>query len=248
MLKIKEKFIKKIFFSNIMNIYEIKEKLSRYKQVFNINEISRITGIKKNVLSVYLERMEKKGLITRIEKGKYALTKNPFIIASHLVFPSYLSLTTAFYLHGTLSQVPTKLFVITTKKKQKLRVGNVEIIFISTRPKYMFGYRKQRFHGGYVFLADLEKAIVDSLLYLRYVRLSYIIDAIKTSSIDKLIEYAKRIDSEAVIRRMGYLLDKLGVKHSLKRKNKVVYKLNPSIKKKGKFNKKWYLYINEEIK
>jgi predicted transcriptional regulator of viral defense system len=63
----------------------------------------------------------------------------------------------------------------------------------------------------------------------------------------RLIEYARKSESEAVERRLGYLLDLIGVKHDIRPKNKTSYKLNPSIGEKGEFDNKWRIYVNEAI-
>lgn len=249
MLIIKERFINKGFFLCAMNLYEIKEKLKKQeKSVFNLNEISRITGKKKSIVSIYINRMQKKGWLFKLEKNKISITKDIFVVSSQLTFPSYLSLTTSLYLHNIIPQVIDKIYMITPKKKKKTEVFSTKVFFIKTSPKMMFGYRKIKKGEGFIFIADLEKTIIDCLLFLRYCRINDVVEAIKQADIEKLGNYLFMLKKESAIRRCGYLLDLLKIKHNLKKKTKTIYKLNPSSKKKGKFNNKWYLYINEEIK
>ena len=59
--------------------------------------------------------------------------------------------------------------------------------------------------------------------------------------------YALQMKSEAVISRLGVLLDTLEISTSLKRRSTTVYKLVPNNISKGVFNHKWKIYVNEEL-
>ncbi|MFA5381544.1 MAG: hypothetical protein WC356_00090 [Candidatus Micrarchaeia archaeon] len=56
------------------------------------------------------------------------------------------------------------------------------------------------------------------------------------------------MENIAVKKRIGYLLELKGIKTNLYKNLKNWHKLNPNIKNKGKYNKKWKMWINEEIK
>jgi len=76
---------------------EMLSKLAR-KRIFTIEEAVKITGLGKNTLKVLLSRLEKRGWIERIEKGKYIIiplgaekgeyTLHEFIIGSLLLTSS----------------------------------------------------------------------------------------------------------------------------------------------------------------
>jgi len=51
---------------------EMLNKLAR-KKIFTIDEAAKITGLDKNTLKVLLSRLEKRGWVERIEKGKYII-------------------------------------------------------------------------------------------------------------------------------------------------------------------------------
>lgn len=231
-----------------MNLYEIKQILhEKEKAIFSLNEIARIIGKPKNIASVYLNRMCKKKLLFKLEKNKYSKTKDPFILASQLIYPSYLGLTTSLYLQNEFSQVIDKIFVLTPKQKKKINLFQTEISFIKMKSSLMFGYKKIKKEDSYIFISDLEKTIIDSLLYPKYIRINNALELIKKSNKEKLIEYANLTKKEVIIRKIGFLLDMEKIPHRLKRRTKTIYKFNPQIKEKGKFNNKWFLYINEVI-
>ena len=234
----------------IMNLYQIVEALKNTRRcVFTPDDLCRLTGLTKGDVYVYINRMLRRGLLFRVEKGKVAICKDPFIISSQLVFPAYISFITALYLHGKIQQTINNIFVATSRKRKPLIIFDVEVSFATLKPNLMFGYRKVKKGESYSYisLATPEKAVVDTLYLPRYTRIAYIPPLLKDVDVERLTQYATMMGSEAVIRRLGYLLDLAGIEHALKLGTKTVYKLNPSINARGKVNRKWLLYINEEV-
>jgi len=231
-----------------MNLIDLLFKLEKSGlAVFTVNDLRKLLGLKKNVLYVYISRMLKKGYIFKVERGKYSLYQDPFIVSTQLVHPSYISFLTALYLHAKTSQTINEIQIATSKRKGKMSVFGMRVNFIKLDPKFMFGFRRVEKGNSYIFLAELEKAIVDSLYLPKYCPLSETFLAIKEANVEKLVNYALKINIEAVNRRLGYMLDLLGIRSGLSARTKTVYKLNPSLKSKGKFNSKWRLYINEVL-
>jgi len=229
-----------------MQLYEIKQILDeKEKAVFSLNEIARIIGKPKNIACVYLNRMYKKNLLFKIEKNKFSRTRDIFVIASQLTFPSYLGLTTSLYLQNEYSPIINKLYILTPKQKKKINVFDTEINFIRVAPSLMFGYKKIKKENSYILISDMEKTIIDSILYQRYTRITNQIELIKNADIDKLLDYTKKIDKEILTRKIGFLLDLAGIHHDLKVNTKTIYKFNSGITQKGTFNNKWRLYVNE---
>lgn len=231
-----------------MNLYQIKDTLSHQERaLFTIPEIARIIGVQKKIATIYVQRMLKKKLVFHIERNKVSTTDDPFVIASQLIMPCYISLTTALYLHGAIGQVINNIFLLTSRQRRAITIFGMEASFIKTRPPMMFGYKKVAKGSSFIMLAELEKAIIDCLYFPRYCPLTYTLEALKKADIEKIQRYATLVKKEVVIRRLGYLLDVLGVPHALKRTTKTPYKLNPVQERRGTFNTKWYLYINEEV-
>ncbi len=225
-----------------MNIYEIKQKLESYeKAIFKLNEISRIIGMSKEKTNIYLNRMLNKDLLFKVERNKYATTKDIFVIASQLITPSYLGLSSSLYLQGYFSQTIDKLLVITSIQKKNINVLDTEIIFIKTKPSFVFGYKKVKKENSVIFVSDLEKTIIDSLLFTKHISGVDFLDLIKNADHEKLINYTKEIDKEVLTRRIGYLLDAAGVEHDLERETKTIYQFDPK-QEKRQLNKKWLLY------
>lgn len=231
-----------------MNLYQLKEALLRQeKAVFTLAEISRISGVKKRNIPVYMHRMKKKNLLFSVEKNKFSVTDDPFIVASQLINPAYLSLTTALYLHNLLPQVIDKIEVLTSRRKKEITLFGMKTNFRMLSPSRMFGYNKIKKGKSYLMLAEVEKAIIDSIYFQKSCPLHLILPVLAKTNTLKLERYAQRFAHEGVLRRLGYLLDYAGIAHHLQRKSNRVYMLNPASKKKGTFNKKWFLYVNEVL-
>jgi len=234
-----------------MKAYEVVETLRKSrKAVFTPDDIAKITGLSGSEVYVLISRLYKRSMIFKPMKGFISLSQDPFIVSSQLYPPAYISFITALYLHGKIQQVIDRIFIVSPGKRKQIAVFGMNVHFVTLKRAMMFGYKKVRKENSYVVLADVEKAIIDCLYLPRYCRLVDVFDILKEGTdmdMGRLIEYARMSKSEAVERRLGYLFDLTGMKHDLRPKNKITYKLNPSIKAKGEFDNKWRLYVNEVI-
>lgn len=231
-----------------MNVGKILDIIRESKlAVFTLNDILKVTGLRRNVAYVYVNRMLKRNLIYKIERGKFTLHNDPFIVSTQLIYPSYISFFTALFLHGKTTQTINEIFVATSKRRKDLESFSMKIKFVKLNPEFMFGFKKVEKGGSFIFLAELEKVILDSLYLPRYCPISEVYRALKDVNVERLHYFASKIKMEAVNRRLGYLLDILGVKTNLTVKSKTPYKLNPAKRSLGKFNNKWRLYINEVL-
>ena len=174
-----------------MNTYEIAKELGkRDKKVFSLAELAVLTGLNQRSASVLLNRMAKKQLVYKIERGKFSLTDDPFILASNVIYPAYLSFSSAFYVYGLLEQVIDKIYVATSRKTKNRNFNGTEVIFVKIPEKLMFGFKKTAYAGGIIAIAEKEKAFVDSLAYTRYVRINFLNSIIGEMDKKLLAEYA----------------------------------------------------------
>ncbi len=231
-----------------MNLKSLKDTLiEKGSAVVNTNELSRYSGVNRKTTLQYASRMVKSGLLLDVERGKYALSEDPFDIASQIIFPSYVSFTAGLYLYGDIDQEINTIDVVSSKRHRKLKFGGADIRFSMVSPQMMFGFKKIKHGDFYLFVGEREKILLDMLYLPRKVRLNNISRIIKEADTEKLIDFAVRSGSEAVNRRLGYVLDFFGIKNDMKPIGDAKYKLNPSINNSGIYNAKWKLYINDEI-
>lgn len=225
-----------------MKTIHLLKKLERFT-LFTESDVAKLINKGPKYIRTLLYRLNKEGLIKRIEKGKYSLYDDALIFASHIITPSYLSLWTALRYYNMTQQQPTSFFIMCSLKRKSIKLHNSKIVFVST--KYMFGYRKVRHSDFDIFMAEPEKAIIDSLLFK--IPIEDINLALDSEYLDfeKLSEYARKTGNASLIKRLGYLIDtKKGDSYGLKAMDNNYILLDCHGKKKGKKNSKWKLIIN----
>lgn len=230
------------------------KELEKYS-VFNIKKISEIIGKTRSYGKLVAYRLKKKNYIIEIEKNKFTLNKDPLVAASRVVWPSYISLWTALRYYNLTEQLPQNVFVITSKKRKKkvIEIGNIKLIYISINPKLFFGYKKEIYNGYEIFMAEKEKALIDSVL-LRKISFSEIASMVKDNmgeiDTEVFLAYLVKIRNKTLAKRFGLLFEKLGIDFYSKLKKILDYKyvkLDYALPKKGKKNKKWRIIENAEI-
>ena len=218
-----------------------------------MNDAAKITGKGKAYLKLYIFRLKKRGLIQTAERGKYFLPQNHLLAASGLMYPSYISFLSAYSYYQITMQMPRKIQVVARRQKKELKWGEYLVQFIKFPQKKFFGYKKEEYNDGTLVVAEKEKAIVDSLYLPEYCPLDETFHAMESGiDIEKLVDYALRMDSIVLLKRLGYLLElkEEDIYPKVKNKfNKRYDLLNPLLKveKKHKTSRKWRLLINEQF-
>jgi len=118
------------------------------------------------------------------------------VYSPYLNYPSYVSCASALSYHGLISQIPNNVFLMTLKRPKSIK----NLIYHKT--KYFFGYDKVKINGVNTFIADKEKAFIDSI---GIHPLNLIIEALPLLDEEKLLDYAKRTNQ---LKRISYLLKK----------------------------------------
>lgn len=240
----------------------ISELTLRKINIIFVDEASKIFKIKKERLWNIFYRLEKKGWLERIEKGKYMIVpfqakkgwlEHPFVLASNLIKKYYISYRTALAHHGLTEQIPVYVYIATTERKGKLeyKLQNYIFKFVKINKNKFFGFKTELIDKKKVFIAEKEKAIIDCLDKERYA--GSIIEVAKALSqnkinLKKLKSYGLKMHNASLIRRLGYLLELIGKNSSgLKKhigKHRDIYLSSVLPKKTTERNKGWGLIIN----
>lgn len=232
--------------AKIIDLIEYFKKYPVFDNTILMNRLDK----SREYTNLSLYRLRKNYGVIRIEKNKYTVYKDPFLIASRIVWPSYISLWSALSYHNLTEQIPHDIWVITTRNKKNIEFIDTNIRFVKIRTKNFFGYEKIR-HGNFeIFVAEAEKAIIDSALLnkisfseLRDIFLNHIGDL----RIYKLLSYLKRGGNKSLIKRFGFLCESCGRDYYrvMRRYIDPTYvRLDNSKESVGKKNKKWRLIIN----
>ncbi len=215
--------------------------------LFKIKDLCLLLNVDKTKSYNIVKALKKKKAIKGVGKGFLAFSDvDEFVIAVNLNWPSYISFWSALNYYNFSDQMPKKIFLATTKYTKETK----DFKYVTLSKKRFFGY--VNING--IVIAEKEKAIIDSLLLLKYSGgIKEIIKSVEgrlgSLDKDKLIDYALKIESKAVLRRLGFILESFNFEE--KDLNKIKKKigkgfelLDPNLKKKNNLNKKWMLDIN----
>jgi predicted transcriptional regulator of viral defense system len=119
-------------------------------------------------------QLAKEGVIQSIKKGLYVVgpalnvdrRPEPFLLANHILGPSYVSVETALSYHGI---IPERVYEIASMTTQAPRNFNTPLgTFTYTRlslPYYSFGIRSEKLADDqYAMVASAEKALCDKII------------------------------------------------------------------------------------
>jgi predicted transcriptional regulator of viral defense system len=242
---------------------------------FTNADAARITGLKPPLASSLLHKAAKRGLVSRLKRGLFVIVPpelgssveyfgNPYLIARHLAgsAPYYLSHASAMELHRMVTQPQFTVFVSSTKRIPNQTLHGTKFRFILLKRAHFFGTVKHWVtKQESVEISDLERTIIDGLRRPEYC--GGITDIAKglwmrraDMNVQRLIDYATCLNIGSVKRRIGYLLELLGLasEQQLQAFRKYLtatyVSLDPLLPREGPHLAKWRLQINvspEEI-
>lgn len=230
-----------------------------------------LPGSKESAVRELLSDMTKRGLLMRLKEGIYyiipyeqnAETFMPdwHLIAEHLVKDAqhYIGYYSALQIHNLITQPSLKQQIVVSKqlRPSEIKIKNIPFQFIYHNNEHFFGAKKIWIDNfNKVLCSDLEKTFIDCLFKPNYAgglveiaRAIYISkDKIK---FDTLLDYAKKFNSQAVIKRLGFLLETLKIDNyiidklqNLKTASYVV--ADTELPKTGKRISRWSIQQNIE--
>jgi len=130
--------------------------LADFGRLFKIDKIG--TTYKK------IQRLEKKGFVKKLIKGKYLFVlnqPNDFLIANFLCQPSYISLESALSFYGLITGFPYQITSITTKKSKSFLIDGREFRYSQINNHLFWGFEKKEDF----LIAKKEKALFDFLYF-----------------------------------------------------------------------------------
>src|SRR6185437_7506553 len=193
---------------------------------------SLLHGSSKDAVKKLLSDMAKRGLLMRIKIGLYYIIpydQDPqtfmpdwHLLAQYLVEDTsyYIGYYSAMQVHSLITQPALKEQVVINKqiKPATLHIKEIPFQFIYHNEKHFFGFEKIWIDSfNKIQCSDLEKTFIDALFKPEYAGgITEITKAIYKSKdkIDfhKLLDYTEKFDSQAVAKRLGYLLELLDIK------------------------------------
>ncbi len=225
----------------------------------------------ESALKELLSDMVRRGLLMRLKRGLYCLIpyeQDPvtFMPDWHLLAEPltkgtdhYIGYYSALQIHNLITQPSLKEQIVVAKQLRptQIEIKGVTFQFIYHNSEHFFGAKKiwiDSYHK--VLCSDLEKTFIDCLFKPDYAggiveiaRALYISkDKIK---FNKLLEYAEKFNSQAVIKRLGFLLEILDINTDIieklqESKTASYVVLDTELPKQGKRISRWSIQQNLE--
>ncbi len=243
----------------------------RDRRTFSLGEAKTITGLKDASARSFVRKLVDRGVAARLRPGLFVLVPfelgserdylgNPFVVARELMRgkPYYLSHASAMDIHQMLTQPQLVVYVTSPTPMRPVVVSGTEFHFVHCERAHVFGVTEHWVdRQEKVTVSDPERTVIDGLKLPKYC--GGFTEVAKgfwmrrhDVDIDKLADYALRLKSGAVVRRLGYLLEAYGVEapkaiaRLQKRLTPSYLLLDPLLPREGRFLARWRLRVNVE--
>jgi predicted transcriptional regulator of viral defense system len=241
------------------------------KEVFSISEAKEATKLENGILKETLFLLVKQGWLIRLEKGLYLIvpfeagqegrwTPEPFVLASKLISPYYISHWSAASFRGWTEQLPSTVFVSSPSRKfvNEKTILNITFRFVKISKDKFFGVCDEWVANKKIKFSDKEKTIVDILDKPALAggikeAAKCLRNAFNAKQLNPqiLTDYISKTGNKAIFKRLGYICEVLGLFNQDWRNawkgliSKGYSKLDPAFTKvQVKFNSAWQLIVN----
>lgn len=172
--------------------------------VLQTSDVAAYFNITINHANKLLSRMAKAKLMIHIRQGVWIFPNTePLILPGLLTapFPAYVSLQTALYYHGMISQIPSIIYAVSLARTYQYKTPIATVSIHHVQPTFFFGYTQTN-HNGLLKIATPEKALLD-IFYLSQAksRLFHSLPEIELPKNFKLSVANKIIDNISSIRK-----------------------------------------------
>jgi predicted transcriptional regulator of viral defense system len=222
-----------------------------------------------------LRRMVAEGQAHRLQAGRY-LVNRPGVLSSgprlddlepvaelvlrRLDHQYYLSWHTGLWHHGLIEQQSRTVLCAVTVRKRPVHMGAQSVRFVSITQRKFFGFSRSDSYEVPVWVADLEKSLLDSLDAPALagpmpVVVAALDQAARRGVLDpeRLVAYAIELGGPVLNRRLGYLMEKLSIPGAgelephLGRKSAVTLQPGRAPRPGAKVDPRWRVYADEAL-
>lgn len=186
-----------------MRIEELNSYLREHRiSVFSVYDAAKFISKSVAYTSKFLAG---DGYVRRVERGiYYTHDATEYEVASRIIFPSYVSLISAFRFYNLTEQIPHIIFVVSPSQHRPIAdLNGFQVRFRVMKRSMFYGYGKV--DGA--FVADPEKAIIDMIYLDEFTE--YAEEAVEKRDIDikKLMAYAKKSGTKSMIKKIEAMID-----------------------------------------
>jgi len=186
-------------------------------------EIVNLLGGSVKAADHVIESLRRKGWLERATWGEYLLVppeqgpdalgdSNLLALASRIADPYYIGFSTAASHYGLTTQHRNVIFVVTPARLRPRELGESHVRIVTPSANKFFGFEPVDVLGYKVMISDREKTVIDCIDRPKLsggVGEAATILAAASRRFDwtKAVGYLERIDSGALARRFGWLVD-----------------------------------------
>ncbi|MCL7452157.1 MAG: hypothetical protein M8467_03810 [Anaerolineae bacterium] len=226
-----------------------------------------------------LASMAQKGVLHRVGRGRYAIIppdvlygRRSHVVDPHLILDElmqsngtdgryYVAYQSAAAIHGAAHQLPFVLLVAVPQQRRPIELGRARIQFVQLKPDKFFGFQQITYHDVPVNVSDPEKTMLDCLE--RFDLCGGVAEVARTISgliegveRDRLLEYLRRMDNQALAQRLGLILERLSTVQEIEKDlidavarqvGEHIYALDPHEPEVGVLDSRWRIRENLDI-
>jgi predicted transcriptional regulator of viral defense system len=241
----------------------------RSQSTFTLADAQEITGLNAQLASSLLHKAVHRGVVSRLKPGVFVIVPpdlgsaseyagDPYLTAKNLAgsAPCFISHASAMEIHRMVTQPQLAVFASSAKRLRSRSLYGTEFHFVFVKPEHYFGTVKHWVtKQESVDISDLERTVIDGLRQPEYCGgITEVAKGLWMRHQDmqttKLVDYALRMATGAVVRRLGYLLQlyMIAPESELARLRYALSEtyapLDPLLPKEGPHLRRWRLQLN----
>jgi len=186
-------------------------------------EIIKLLGASAKAADKVIESLRRKGWLERASWGEYLVIppdqgpdalgeSNLLALASRIADPYYIGYGSAAAYYGLTTQHRRLIVLVTPARRRGRRVGEGRVRIVNPTPGKFFGFVPVDVLGYKIMVSDREKTAIDCIdrpVLAGGVGEAASILAAASRRFDwpKAADYLERIDSIALVRRFGWVMD-----------------------------------------
>lgn len=236
---------------------------------FTLADTQRITGLSSHLASSLLHKAVKRGIISRLKAGVFVIVPpelgsaseyagDPYLTAARLAgeVPCFISHSSAMEIHRMVTQPQFVVFASSSKRLRNRTLQGTQFRFVLIQQQDYFGTKKHWVtKQESIEISDLERTVIDGLRQPEYCGgVTEVAKGLWMRHQDmdatKLVDYALRLGTGAVIRRLGYLLELYAIAPEIElvrlrsALTATYVPLDPILPKEGIHLRRWRLQLN----
>ncbi len=232
-------------------------------------QFDKYFNLPRSVKEKVIFRLRKKGILNAVKRGVYFYSPlesgpagrniNEFLIPS-VFFPKgnyYIGYSTMYNYYGFTDQIFQAMYILNTSLQREKTIGGMQFKMIKIPINRMYGLEKIIIKEAEVTVSDRERTLLDLIYFPEPVgglkkAFEILKEKVGTKGVDitKLIKYATQFPNPSVRKRIGFILEQVGVKNkALESLLKSIRKTSlvtvyPSKSRVGKINNRWMVIEN----